>query len=35
VSQSKPLSITDTIEVLTRLGDAADNIVLIGGQAKR
>jgi hypothetical protein len=29
----KPLSIQDTIEVLTRLGDTASQVVLIGGQA--
>jgi hypothetical protein len=29
----KPLSIQDTIEVLTRLGDTAGQVVLIGGQA--
>ncbi len=30
---AKPLGIAETIEVLTRLGPAAENVVLIGGQA--
>ena len=33
MSSSDALSIADTIEVLTRLGDVANSIVLIGGQA--